>query len=159
MGFTGQYVAGVWLGNDDFTPMSRVTGGSFPAQTWHNFMVLAHDTDNIPQIPGIALHPVQVAEQARLAQLQKAAATRTDDTTYPAPTPESVKDMSSATRQILEKIGSHAQGSARRSSPSDTQPQNRAEAPAAAPADSAVSQSNVASATGRLASRQRREPA
>jgi penicillin-binding protein 1A len=49
VGFTGQYVAGVWLGNDDFTPMARVTGGSFPAQTWHNFMVLAHDTDNIPQ--------------------------------------------------------------------------------------------------------------
>ena len=68
IGFTGQYVAGVWLGNDDFTPMARVTGGSFPAQTWHNFMVLAHDTDNIPQIPGIPLHPVQVAEQERLAQ-------------------------------------------------------------------------------------------
>ena len=52
IGFTGQYVAGVWLGNDDFTPMSRVTGGSFPAQTWHNFMVMAHDTDNIPADPG-----------------------------------------------------------------------------------------------------------
>ena len=23
MGITGQYVAGVWLGNDNFTPMSR----------------------------------------------------------------------------------------------------------------------------------------
>ena len=31
MGITGQYVAGVWMGNDDFSPMSRVTGGSFPA--------------------------------------------------------------------------------------------------------------------------------
>ena len=61
VGFTGQYVAGVWLGNDDFTPMARVTGGSFPAQTWQNFMVLAHDTDNIPQIPGLPLHPLQVA--------------------------------------------------------------------------------------------------
>ena len=39
MGITGQYVAGVWLGNDDFTPMARVTGGSFPAQTWKAFMV------------------------------------------------------------------------------------------------------------------------
>ena len=47
IGFTGQYVAGVWLGNDDFTPMARVTGGSFPAQTWQTFMVAAHDTDNI----------------------------------------------------------------------------------------------------------------
>jgi penicillin-binding protein 1A len=142
MGITGQYVAGVWLGNDDFTPMSRVTGGSFPAQTWHNFMVLAHDTDNIPQIPGIELHPVQVAEQARLAQLQKATATDTD--AIPAPTPESVKDMSSATRQILEKIGSMLRA-APPLTPNDTQPQNRAEALAAQPADPAT-QSSVASA-------------
>ena len=141
MGITGQYVAGIWLGNDDFTPMSRVTGGSFPAQTWHNFMVLAHDTDSIPEIPGIALHPVQVAEQERLAQLQKV--TITDDT--PAPTPESVKDMSSATRQILEKIGSLLK-EARPLVPIDTQPQNRAEAPTALPTG-AVEQSNVASAT------------
>ncbi len=145
MGITGQYVAGVWLGNDDFTPMSRVTGGSFPAQTWHNFMVLAHDTDNIPQIPGIELHPVQVAEQARLAQLQKATATDTD--AIPAPTPESVKDMSSATRQILEKIGSMLRA-APPLTPNDTQPQNRAEALAAQPADPAT-QSSVASAGSR----------
>ena len=106
IGFTGQYVVGVWLGNDDFTPMSRVTGGSFPAQTWHNFMVMAHDTDNIPPIPGIAPHPVQVAEQERLAQIQKAAATNTDtETIIAAPTAESVKDMSSMTRQVLENLG------------------------------------------------------
>lgn len=144
MGITGQYVAGVWMGNDDFSPMSRVTGGSFPAQTWHNFMVLAHDTDNIPQIPGIPLHPVQVAEQERLAQLQKAAATGTEDTAVvPAPTPESVKDMSSATRQILEKIGDMLK-QAPALTPSDTKPENRAEAPVLQPAE--TKGSNVASA-------------
>jgi penicillin-binding protein 1A len=117
--------------------MARVTGGSFPAQTWHNFMVLAHDTDNIPQIPGIPLHPVQVAEQERLAKLQTAAAT---DTEVIAPaTPESVKDMSSMTRQVLEKLGTMLKD-APTLQPSDTRPQNRAEAPAAA------SQSSVASA-------------
>jgi penicillin-binding protein 1A len=105
MGFTGEYVVGVWMGNDDFTPMSRVTGGSFPAQAWHDFMVMAHDTDNIPEIPGLPLHPVQVAEQERLAKLQQAVATDSDVMIVPAATPESVKDMSSATRQILEKIG------------------------------------------------------
>jgi len=104
MGFTGQYVAGVWLGNDDFTPMARVTGGSFPAQTWHDFMVMAHDTDNIPTIPGLPVHPVQVAEQQRLARVQQAVATDAD-VIVPAATPESIKDMSSATRQVLEKIG------------------------------------------------------
>jgi len=104
MGFTGQYIAGVWLGNDDFGPMARVTGGSFPAQAWHDFMVMAHDTDNIATIPGLPVHPVQVAEQQRLAQVQKAVATDAD-VIAPTATPESIKDMSSATRQILEKIG------------------------------------------------------
>jgi penicillin-binding protein 1A len=117
MGITGQYVAGVWLGNDDFTPMARVTGGSFPAQTWHNFMVAAHDTDNIAQIPGIAVHPVQVAEQARLAAAaaQNAAA---NPEAAPTPAPENVKDMSLATKQVLDKIAALLKD-ARRLAPSD----------------------------------------
>jgi penicillin-binding protein 1A len=101
MGFTGQYVVGVWLGNDDSSPMARVTGGSFPAQTWHKFMILAHDTDDIPQIPGIPLHPVQVAEQAR----KEKAAEGATPAAVPAAASESVKDISPATRQVLEKIG------------------------------------------------------
>jgi len=31
-------VAGVWLGNDDFSPMKRVSGGSLAAHMWHLFM-------------------------------------------------------------------------------------------------------------------------
>lgn len=39
IGFTGGYVAGVWVGNDDFTQKTnRVTGGSAPARIWRNFM-------------------------------------------------------------------------------------------------------------------------
>jgi penicillin-binding protein 1A len=146
IGFTGQYVTGVWLGNDDFTPMARVTGGSFPAQTWHSFLVLAHDTDNIAPIPGIEPHPVQVAEQERLAAIQKAAATNTDTEAIIAPpTAESVKDMSSMTRQVLENLSTRLK-EAPALQPSDTTPQNRAEAPAAAPTRTASdSQPSVAS--------------
>jgi penicillin-binding protein 1A len=128
MGITGQYVAGVWLGNDDYTPMSRVTGGSFPAQTWHTFMVQAHDTDNIAQIPGIAVHPTQAAEQARIAAAAAQNATATAETA-PAPAPESVKDMSAATRQVLEKISTLLKD-ARPLAPSDAA--GRVEAPASA---------------------------
>jgi penicillin-binding protein 1A len=126
MGFTGQYVVGVWIGNDDFSPMARVTGGSFPAQTWHNFMVAAHDTDNISQIPGIELHPVQVAEQERIAAAQKAAETGAPAENIPRPTPESVKDMSPATRTVLEKIGTLLK-EARPLLPSDAATAKRAE--------------------------------
>jgi penicillin-binding protein 1A len=129
MGMTGQYVAGVWLGNDDFTPMARVTGGSFPAQTWHNFIVAAHDTDNIAKLPGIAVHPVQVAEQARLAAAaaQNAAA---NPESPPAPVVENVKDMSIATKQILDKISALLKD-ARRLSPSDQKPDHAEAAPGA----------------------------
>ncbi|MDD3183198.1 MAG: PBP1A family penicillin-binding protein [Alphaproteobacteria bacterium] len=41
LGFTGDYVTGVWVGNDDNKPMKKVTGGSLPAGLWHDFMVEA----------------------------------------------------------------------------------------------------------------------
>ncbi|MEQ1651543.1 MAG: PBP1A family penicillin-binding protein [Hyphomicrobium sp.] len=78
VGFTGKYVAGVWLGNDDNRPMAGgsngVTGGHYAAPIWHNFMAVAHTDMNIPPIPGIDIHPVQIAEQARIADLKKAEA-------------------------------------------------------------------------------------
>jgi penicillin-binding protein 1A len=128
IGFTGQYVTGVWLGNDDFTPMARVTGGSFPAQTWKAYMMAAHDTDNIPQIVGLPLHPRQEAEQARIAAAM--AQNEAANTEVVVTAPESVKDMSAATRQVLEKLSSMLKD-ARPLSPSDARP-GRAEAPAAA---------------------------
>jgi penicillin-binding protein 1A len=144
MGITGQYVTGVWLGNDDFTPMSRVTGGSFPAQTWHNFMVAAHDTDNIPQIPGIEVHPVQAAEQARIAAAAAQNATTAAEQA-PAPPPESVKDMSQATREVLDKISALLKD-ARHLTPSDASKPDRAEAPAS-PATQPASKPSLASAS------------
>lgn len=71
MGFTGRYVAGVWIGNDDFRPMRQVTGGSLPAATWHAFMSVAHTNMNIPTIPGLSPHPAQIAEMQRLAELKR----------------------------------------------------------------------------------------
>jgi len=41
MGFTPDLVVGVWVGNDDHSPMKKVTGGTVPAQIWHNFMMAA----------------------------------------------------------------------------------------------------------------------
>ena len=36
LGYTGDHVAGVWIGNDDGSPMKRVTGGGLPAKIWKN---------------------------------------------------------------------------------------------------------------------------
>ena len=42
VGFTADYVAGVWLGNDDGQPMREVTGGNLPARLWREVMLAAH---------------------------------------------------------------------------------------------------------------------
>jgi penicillin-binding protein 1A len=38
IGFTPDIVVGVWVGNDDNTPMNRVVGGDLPASIWHDFV-------------------------------------------------------------------------------------------------------------------------
>ncbi len=103
MGFSGKYVTGVWLGNDDFRPTARVTGGSLPAQTWQAFMSVAHTDMNIPTIPGLRPHPVQIAERQRLASLRRT------DPTFAARRRALQQNttsqlVSTKTKQTLEKI-------------------------------------------------------
>jgi len=43
IGFTGDYVTGVWMGYDNNTPLSGVTGGGLPAEIWHETMVRVLD--------------------------------------------------------------------------------------------------------------------
>jgi len=54
IGFTAQYVAGVWVGNDDASPMARVTGGGLPARIWHRFMADASNGLPVEPLPGAA---------------------------------------------------------------------------------------------------------
>lgn len=42
LGFTADYVAGVWMGYDDNKPLSGVTGGGLPAEIWQNAMARVH---------------------------------------------------------------------------------------------------------------------
>jgi penicillin-binding protein 1A len=53
VGFTGNMICGVWFGNDDYTTMHQMTGGSLPAQTWHEIMAYAHQGIELKQIPGL----------------------------------------------------------------------------------------------------------
>ncbi len=49
VGFTADYVVGVWMGYDKPTPMTGVTGGGLPAEIWHQVMVRI--TDGMPVTP------------------------------------------------------------------------------------------------------------
>ena len=43
IGFTDQYVTGVWMGYDDNTPLQGVTGGGLPAEIWQAVMTEIHE--------------------------------------------------------------------------------------------------------------------
>jgi len=53
VGYTSALVTGVWFGNDDYSSMNRVTGGSLPAQTWREFMLQAQSGYSPGTIPGV----------------------------------------------------------------------------------------------------------
>ncbi len=110
VGFTGALVTGVWVGYDDFRPMPGITGGSLPAQAWHSYMQVAHKNyPVIPPIPGLGLHPNQVADQQRLidlkrtdpgmAQAQMAQAAQRPSSLMPDQTKVALKKLADTMRQ------------------------------------------------------------
>lgn len=75
VGYTGQMVAGVWVGNDDDTPTDGVTGGQLPAEIWRRFMSEAHE--GLPAAPLSAPAPQRRgAREERLAAYYSALSAR-----------------------------------------------------------------------------------
>ncbi len=70
VGYTGNFTAAVWFGNDDFSSTRRVTGGSLPAMAWQSFMDYAHKDIELKPMPGVDASAVP-----RLASLKVAEAT------------------------------------------------------------------------------------
>ncbi len=52
VGYTANLTTGVWFGNDDGSPMKKVTGGALPALAWHEFMAAAHEGVPVARLPG-----------------------------------------------------------------------------------------------------------
>lgn len=57
IGFTAQYVVGVWMGYDDNTPLTGVTGGGLPADIWRETMVRVSE--------GLPAEPLPMVRPAR----------------------------------------------------------------------------------------------
>ncbi|MFD3188706.1 transglycosylase domain-containing protein [Sedimentitalea sp. HM32M-2] len=63
IGFTAEYVAGVWMGYDDNTPLSGVTGGGLPAEIWRETMIRVHQ--------GVAPSPLPMRDPIAPTQPQR----------------------------------------------------------------------------------------
>ncbi|MBX9455527.1 MAG: penicillin-binding protein [Rhizobium sp.] len=79
-GYTGNFTAAVWFGNDDYTSTNNMTGGSLPAMTFKLLMDYAHQGIELKQIPGIIEIPPEVSKKPETVAAKK------DDGAEPAET-------------------------------------------------------------------------
>ena len=66
VGYTGNFAGAVWMGNDDYSPTKRMTGGTIPALVWHEIMAYAHQGVELRPLPGLPApqHAPTVADPA-----------------------------------------------------------------------------------------------
>jgi len=93
VGYTPDWVSGVWVGDDHGRSMAKVVGGDLPAEMWRKFMIVAHDglpvrdfaklPDPDPEKP-----PTDLVDEAAAQDAPPVAApTTADDGQSPAPPP------------------------------------------------------------------------
>jgi penicillin-binding protein 1A len=98
-GYTGNFTAAVWYGNDDYTSSNRMTGGSLPAMTFKRLMDYAHQDIELRAIPGVAdPFPAAIAS-ARVATAQ------TDANGNALPALQRPRTLSRESTAILRGLG------------------------------------------------------
>nr|WP_249153149.1 PBP1A family penicillin-binding protein [Bradyrhizobium diazoefficiens] len=118
VGYTGNFTCAVWYGNDDYSPTNRMTGGSLPAQTWHDIMLAAHQGIEVREIPGIGMG--QKLPPQHVSNAQANAAPKILET-KPGPPPVLTKRGADILVRV-EKLLDDAAKSARKSADADTKP-------------------------------------
>jgi penicillin-binding protein 1A len=99
VGYTAHNVTGVWVGNDDFSPMNDITGGRIPAPIWKRIHEVADRGTRPTGIVGIPLDAsfVQVAApQLPVTQTDQSASDETPDST-----PESLPEQPDEVKNVL----------------------------------------------------------
>ncbi|MBE7183638.1 MAG: PBP1A family penicillin-binding protein [Methylobacterium mesophilicum] len=98
VGFTGNFTAAVWLGNDDYTTTNEMTGGSLPAMVWQRLMLSAHKGVTLKPIPGIKTPFVDPKLIAKAREKEG----KDDDA--PAEEPAAPQILSGATTRALRDL-------------------------------------------------------
>ncbi|WP_244493800.1 transglycosylase domain-containing protein [Aureimonas sp. AU4] len=71
VGYTGNFTAAVWFGNDSYKPTNKLTGGGLPAMTWQRFMEAAHQGIELRPLPYID-NPLPKPGSVKVAQAEGA---------------------------------------------------------------------------------------
>lgn len=64
VGFTPAWLAGVWIGNDDSSPMRGVEGGTLPADIWRKIMIAAQGDQPSSGFDATTAEGVEAAQDA-----------------------------------------------------------------------------------------------
>jgi penicillin-binding protein 1A len=75
VGFTGNFTAAVWFGNDDYSTTRNMTGGSLPAMAFQQVMAFAHLDIETRNIPGLGEEDAPTREP-KLAEIAGAGEVR-----------------------------------------------------------------------------------
>lgn len=97
VGYTGNYVAGVWYGNDNNSPTARATGGSLPAMTWNQFMRYAHAGIDIKPIPYVDEKTLKIKRRPIVQSIANKDMFKGDKTLQPI--------LSASSASIIDRIG------------------------------------------------------
>ena len=102
IGFTADYVTGVWMGYDDNRPLTGVTGGGLPAEIWHEVMLRVED--GLPATPlPIQAPAAPVVVEPDLAATPGPSGPATDQPADPAAPPDG-KPRDRLTEQIIREV-------------------------------------------------------
>ena len=79
IGFTSEFVVGVWMGYDDNTPLKGVTGGGIPTDIWRETMIAITNQSAPGPLPMLR-DPVQISQQ--LEPIEPAVKTKSGTTIF-----------------------------------------------------------------------------
>jgi 1A family penicillin-binding protein len=88
IGFTADYVTGVWMGYDDNRPLQQVTGGSLPTDIWRETMVRVNE--------GLTARPLPMARGVSEQVVR--------DVDPAAPAPQPPRQRENAVERILRDL-------------------------------------------------------
>ncbi len=100
-GFTGNYVAAVWFGNDNYEATKELTGGTLPTVAWQKFMAYAHTNIEIKPVQGVDFTPAPFV----IANAEPVASDAVQPERPPSLKPEAAQKLLDVANRLRNALG------------------------------------------------------
>jgi penicillin-binding protein 1A len=109
MGFTGDYTTGVWIGNDDNSPMKKITGGSLPVEVWRAVMTDAEQGHPVKGLSNLPTTPPPAEDAGNSGSIEGVGLSEAPESSG-TKTPDAQPDNSSVGDEFSRLINGLASG-------------------------------------------------